>query len=288
MKQHNYDSPKSAGWNSAPGFRDSKNQNSRVKPQWRRQQADGARAREWGAPRGAPIPAAPAPWQPPMAAPPSPSNHQGPVAVTLEGLPPALCKQKMLETILEQAGLTDSVTGCILGEQKDTGKALIYLSNSHAAQMCIDHFGGCCWDRAGRSVLAQMVDVPIEQVGKARSPKVNQEAWNNMGNAAPQHPMEAMGGGMIAVPGSPMSTQIPIFMVNEPPWVDFALPSYPMLPKHDMAHSTVEEFYEASTVADGSSNRSSFGNVSHLTSQLSSEGSGNFTYDEGCDTDDGF
>jgi len=199
----------------------------------------------------------------------------------------------MLETILEQAGLTDSVTGCILGEQQDTGKALIYLSNRNAAQMCIDHFGGCCWDRAGRSVLAQMVDAPIEQVGKSRSPKANQEQWNNMGSAAPQRPMEAMGGGMLAVPpGSPMNTQLPLFMVNEevnePPWGDFALPSYPMLPKHNMAPSTVEEFYDASTVADGSSNRSSFGNVSHLTSQLSSEGSGNFAYDEGCDTDDGF
>jgi len=296
--QQNYDGPKNASWNSPQGFRDSKYQNNQAKPQWnnnrQRQQtkyaADGGRAREWAAPRGAPMPAPPAPWQPALA------NQQGVVAVTLEGLPPALCKQKLLEAILEQAGLTDSVMGCILGEKQDTGKALIHLGSRQAAQTCIDHFGGCCWDRAGKGVVARMVDGPSEQVPQApgrnvnpRGPNINMEsqARNNMGSASPQLPM---GRGMIAMP-QPTSTHMPPFMVNEPPWRDVAPGRYPMHPQHNMVPFTkVGEFQDASTVADGSSRRSTWDNESQFTSQLSSGSSGNLApYDEeGYDTDDGF
>jgi len=269
----NYDSTKNAGWKSGPGNRDYKNQNSRSKPQWnnswRHQQtkyaADGSRAREWGAPRGGLAPTPPPPWQPPMAATPSPGTQQGPVAVTLEGLPPALCKQMLLEAILEQAGLTDCVTGCILGEEKDTGKALIYFSNHTAAQMCIEHFGGCCWDRAGQSVLAQMVDIPSEQL--PQGPVI-------------QPPMAAMDGGMITMP-QPSYTH----MVYQPPWDDFAPASY----MHNMVPAMGEDIYDASTVAGDSTDLSNWGSMSPLTSQLSSGDSGNLAvYDEGCDTDDGF
>jgi hypothetical protein len=83
---------------------------------------------------------------------------QGPVAVNLQGLPYALCRQNFLEAMLDQAGLANDIMGCVLGEDQDTGKAVIYLASYNAAVKCVQHFGGRRWDNAGPPVTAQVAE----------------------------------------------------------------------------------------------------------------------------------
>jgi len=85
------------------------------------------------------------------------------VAVDVQDLPHTLCRQSLLEAMLDQAGLGGNILGCILGENLDTGKALIYLTDRSAAQKCAAHFHGCSWGSAGPSVTAQVVDAPAGQ-----------------------------------------------------------------------------------------------------------------------------
>merc|ERR1719352_178637 len=122
-----------------------------------------------------PAPASPQ-WQPQPPPPPETNfngvqESQGPVAVNLQGLPYALCRQNFLEAMLDQAGLANEIMGCILGEDQDTGKAVIYLASYNAALKCVQHFGGRRWDNTGPPVMAQVAE---GQTGKA-SPEVGNE-----------------------------------------------------------------------------------------------------------------
>jgi len=115
---------------------------------------------------------APQQWapQPPPPPPPAEANFaplqqesQGPVAVNLQGLPSSLCNQMFLEAMLDQAGLADHITGCVLGEEQDTGKAVIYFANYNAGIKCVQHFGGRRWDTAGSPVIASIAEAPGTQ-----------------------------------------------------------------------------------------------------------------------------
>lgn len=64
---------------------------------------------------------------------------QGEVIVNLQGLPPALCSQKLLEAMLDQAGLSDDHTSCFL---QDLGGAVIHLGSMAAAETCVQYFHG--------------------------------------------------------------------------------------------------------------------------------------------------
>lgn len=101
------------------------------------------------------------PWQPQAAPAPETSGFQessGPIAVNLQGLPPALCRKNFLEAMLDQAGLADDIMGCVLGEEQDAGKAVIYLGNYNSAMKCVQHFGGRRWANAGQLVTAQIAE----------------------------------------------------------------------------------------------------------------------------------
>lgn len=131
----------------------------------------------WSADCG-PAPASPQ-WQPQPPPPPpaEPSFHgfqepQGPVAVNLQGLPPALCRQNFLEAMLDQAGLANEIMGCVLGQDQETGKAVIYLADYNAALKCVQHFGGRRWDNAGPPVTAQVAEgeeTPTESAPPAKA-----------------------------------------------------------------------------------------------------------------------
>lgn len=97
-------------------------------------------------------------WQP-QSPPVSFQQEQGgPIAVNLQGLPAALCRQNFLEAMLDQAGLADDIQGCVLGEEQDAGKAVIYLANYSAALKCVQHFGGRRWANAGPAVTATVAE----------------------------------------------------------------------------------------------------------------------------------
>lgn len=154
-----------------------------------------------------PAPASPQ-WQPQPPPPPVESSFNGfqqqepqtPVAVNLQGLPYALCRQNFLEAMLDQAGLANDIMGCVLGEEQETGKAVIYLANYNSALKCVQHFNGRRWDNAGPPVTAQVAEgqapsTPVEsglparpngaRTRKQRITKNNHERMNNIPIAAP-------------------------------------------------------------------------------------------------------
>lgn len=130
------------------------------------------------------------------------SGHDmsAPVAVNVQGLPPALCRQNFLEAMLEQAGFADDVMGCILGEE--AGQAVIYLASYDAAVKTVAHFAGRRWANAGPPVTATVADgrgppsvkspimTPMQQPHTATG---NEKPWNmGVGGMAP--PMPAVHG----------------------------------------------------------------------------------------------
>lgn len=85
------------------------------------------------------------------------------MAVNLQDLPYTLCRQPLLEAMVDQAGLAGNMAGCILGKDQDMGKALIYFTDRDSAQKCAAHFHGCSWGNSGPPVTAQVVDGPVVQ-----------------------------------------------------------------------------------------------------------------------------
>jgi len=149
----------------------------------------------WSNERGpAPAPASPQ-WQPQL--PPQASQNytgfqepQGPAAVNLSNLPATLCRRNFLEAMLDQAGLADDIMGCVLGEDQQTGTAVIYLANFNAALKCVQHFGGRRWDATGPPVMAQVAEEakPATKQSTERAPtndsNTNQEQINMMTSPA--------------------------------------------------------------------------------------------------------
>lgn len=104
------------------------------------------------------VPAQSPQWQPQSPPVSFQQEQAGPIAVNLQGLPAALCRQNFLEAMLDQAGLADDIQGCVLGEEQDAGKAVIYLANYNAAAKCVQHFGGRRWANAGPAVTATIAE----------------------------------------------------------------------------------------------------------------------------------
>jgi len=235
------------------------------------------------------------------------------VAVKLFGLPPALCRQVTLDAMLEQAGLTNSIMGCVLGQEQDVGKALIYLADHNAAQICVDHFSGCCWDRSGKAVTAQVVDeegLPGQSrqapgnftngseknqgtkgsgkgqfgkgskgYGKGKNSKPDEARFNtkNMDaqwNMGGPQPILAVPTVLVAMPQPPPPPMLPVG------WGELQLSlgqSFMQMPdmKNDMVYDDRDG---SSTVAGGSSGGAS----------CDMTGAVDFAEDYACDTDDGF
>jgi len=138
---------------------------------------------------------------------------QGPVAVNLQGLPPTLCRQPFLEAMLDQAGLADDIMGCVLGEDLETGTAVIYVSNYNAAVKCVQHFGGRRWDHAGTAVKAQVAEVrcpPSPSAPAMKSPTMGPAGGHRAQPQGHKNTPEQM---MMMVPASPL---MPIFCPPSP------------------------------------------------------------------------
>lgn len=150
----------------------------------------------WSNERGpAPAPASPQ-WQPQL--PPQASQNytgfqepQGPASVNLSNLPATLCRRNFLEAMLDQAGLADDIMGCVLGENQQTGTAVIYLANFNSALKCVQHFGGRRWDSAGPPVMAQVAD-EAASTSKPASRQTTEPAANDNLNNQEQMKMIAM------------------------------------------------------------------------------------------------
>lgn len=274
-----YNTVKNLDWGTAPqaGYRESRHHNARSKPQWaagRRHQQNKFSPENSRTATSHAQWQAQAPAQPPTGVtnPGGFQESQGPVAVKLQGLPRTLCQQNFLEAMLDQAGLTDNILSCQLGQDQDTGKALIYLTNRSAAQMCMEHFSGCCWDKTGTSVTAQMVESqPGNQPGKGRQAvgSPNNIVDKTPGGKTRKAPRTKIRNEpFMAMPQPPL--QYPATMVSTP-WGDF---TQNIMVQNEFPAEEREMTSEDSTLTGSSSGRASWDTA--CDSFLA------------CDTDDGF
>mmetsp|Transcript_56382 Transcript_56382/g.150816 ORF Transcript_56382/g.150816 Transcript_56382/m.150816 type:complete len:350 (-) Transcript_56382:532-1581(-) len=79
------------------------------------------------------------------------------VEVLLTGLPNALLEREMLEVVLDQSRLRDTVISFSTQKGRRTGEALVVMDSTASAGMCIQHFNGCQWDNRGVVVHAEIV-----------------------------------------------------------------------------------------------------------------------------------
>jgi hypothetical protein len=200
--------------------------------------------------------------------------------------------------MLDQAGLTDHITGCVLGEDQDKGKAVIYFSNYNAGIKCVQHFGGRRWDTAGVPVTASIAEAPGTQTTAAppakdaggrthnsRSAKTCPEQFH----AAPIPLNYAAAHGMWA----PQQPMLPLeVMAVQPYYANVARGDSPVgagsngsnSPKvfwadvadHDEKENDLSEGFEGSTSA---------GTTSRNSTDITGEG---FSFGCDVDTDDGF
>lgn len=239
-------------WGSRPSFNSSRHQS---KAQWgqtkRRQRANVVPRAERVA-----APTSPNGENNPMVLP----EQGGPLIVKLGNLPRALCQQHFLEAMLEQAGLTNSIMGCVLGQDQDTGSALICLQNQAAAEMCMEHFSGCAWEKGGEPVTASMMDGPMGPSPQQHEASVPQPEFNAIVEKTD---------GRLPKPRTKINNErLPVnaSQVVQPPWVEFGQNDFV---KQDMTWTQSDE---GSTFA-GSSGRPSCDTTEDM-----------FAYD----TDDGF
>jgi len=196
----NFNSANNPDWGTNNYNESRRRNNTRPKPHHHSKRGSGSGYHQapWSNDRG-PAPASPQ-WQPQPPPPQTSQNYagfqepQGPVAVNLSNLPYALCRRNFLEAMLDQAGLADDIMGCVLGENQQTGTAVIYLANFKAALKCVQHFHGRRWDSAGPPVMAQVADeAPSTSKPTAKQTieptandtKNNQEQMNMMTVPAP-------------------------------------------------------------------------------------------------------
>jgi len=185
-------------------------------------------------------------------------DTQGPMAVNLQDLPATLCRQVTLEAMMEQAGIASNITGLILGQDQDIGKALVYLTDFQSAQKCAAHFHGCTWSSGGPAVTANIINAPTSPIMAPQVP--------------PTFPgMDKMPSGKDSKRNCKKRAELPPPAVFQPGWADF-----PQFPQFQQEQMFVEDREQVSTDA-GSSSRTSW-----HTDQSGVEG---FC---GCDTDDGF
>lgn len=271
MMNPSFDTVKNADWGTPPFFNHSPGHNPmRTKPQWPTNRRNHHQTKLPAECLRSPIP--PAHWELPAgnSSPggyQQPQGHPGPCAVELQGLPHALCRQNFLEAILDQAGLTESIFNCILGQEQNTGKALICFSNLNAAQMCVNHFTGCSWDKSGAPVSAQIVEL---------QPGMGRDVTSTVEKAY----IDKAPGGKTSKPRTKLRNEafgsirqpciLPFNAVPKNPWDGFGQ-SYFAAPSSGHRDESPNEGSQGSTMAGGSSGRASWDQAA-----------------DGFDTDDGF
>jgi len=74
--------------------------------------------------------------------------------VVIRGLPNGICTRPMMQAVLEQAGLEDSVLSSEAQTGNPSGHFVLTLSSQQAIDKCIEHFHGCKWDASGAVVVS--------------------------------------------------------------------------------------------------------------------------------------
>jgi len=74
--------------------------------------------------------------------------------VVIRGLPNGICTRPMMQAVLEQAGLEDSVLSSEAQTGNPSGRFVLTLSSQQAIDKCVEHFHGCKWDARGAVVVS--------------------------------------------------------------------------------------------------------------------------------------
>jgi hypothetical protein len=78
--------------------------------------------------------------------------------VEINGLPTAMLSDLAMEAMLEQACLEDHVVGIKTQRGKPCGSATLTIKTRDAAERCVLHFDGRCWDPSGTVVRATLIE----------------------------------------------------------------------------------------------------------------------------------
>jgi hypothetical protein len=94
--------------------------------------------------------------------------------VEISGLPNKILSQTMMEAVLQQAGLDESILDIKLQVGKPCGKALVTYTSLQVVERCIRHFYGCQWDASGTPVHAEVVSVfcDCDELDAGKQPSV--------------------------------------------------------------------------------------------------------------------
>lgn len=79
------------------------------------------------------------------------------VRVRVCGLPNSLLSGKIMEAVLQQAGLVMHVVGLTMEQGEPCGEATMSFANPFAAAFCANHFHGCQWDESGTEVTVEVL-----------------------------------------------------------------------------------------------------------------------------------
>eukprot|EP00927_Polykrikos_kofoidii_P033846 TRINITY_DN286_c0_g1_i1.p1 TRINITY_DN286_c0_g1~~TRINITY_DN286_c0_g1_i1.p1 ORF type:complete len:269 (+),score=24.87 TRINITY_DN286_c0_g1_i1:79-807(+) len=78
--------------------------------------------------------------------------------VEIDGLPAAMLSDLAMEAMLEQACLEDHVVRIKTQHGKPCGSATLSMKTRDAANRCVLHFAGRCWDPSGTVVRATLIE----------------------------------------------------------------------------------------------------------------------------------
>jgi len=73
--------------------------------------------------------------------------------VVIRGLPNGICTRPMMQAVLEQAGLKDSIVTSKAVTGNPCGQFVLTLNSQQAIDKCVEHFHGCKWDASGAVVV---------------------------------------------------------------------------------------------------------------------------------------
>jgi len=74
--------------------------------------------------------------------------------VVIRRLPNGICTRPMMQAVLEQAGLEDSIVSSEAHTGNPCGHFVLTLSSQQAIDKCVEHFHGCKWDASGAVVVS--------------------------------------------------------------------------------------------------------------------------------------
>merc|ERR1712070_792071 len=74
--------------------------------------------------------------------------------VVIRGLPNGICTRPMMQAVLEQAGVEDSIVSSEAQTGNPSGHFVLTLSSQQAIDKCVEHFHGCKWDASGAVVVS--------------------------------------------------------------------------------------------------------------------------------------